>query len=184
VREASPISHVDIMPTVLRLAGLKADVELAGEDLRPAMMGHGNRDRAVYSEFYGEGESHGQLPFKHLMYRQGAYKLIASHIRPKKGQVRYELYNVENDPWEMRNLADSPAEDSTFQTLRDALMAIWHKQQTKLPNKMPRAMARSKYKIAWPADPWKAVEPVATAPASAPNKQAGTASTKPSGVSK
>lgn len=184
VREASPISHVDIMPTVLNLAGLKVDAELAGEDLWPAMMGQGRSDRAVYSEFYGEGEAYGQLPFKSLMYRQAAYKLIASHSRLSKEQVRYELYNVEEDPWEMRNLAETPEMASAFQTLKDALMAIWHKQQTKLPAKMPPAMARSTYKIPWPADPWKAVEPVTTAPASAPNKQASTAATKPSGVGK
>jgi len=181
VREASLVSHVDIMPTVLRLAGLEPEAGLRGEDLRPAIIGQGRHDRPVYSEFFGEAQA--QLLFGSLMYRQGPYKLIVSHSGPGKEQADYELYNVDEDPWEMENLADKPAMVPIFRSLQEAFTAIWKRQETKLPDKMPPAIARSVYQIAWPADPWKPVEPAGTAPSKVTTKKAAMAPTRPSDTS-
>jgi len=160
VREASLISHVDIMPTVLQLAGLKADAELPGHDLRPILEGQSRPERAVYSEFF-LGRP-GQRPTASLMYRKGPYKLIALPTGPDRKEYRYELYDVDNDPWEMHDLAGQPGVAGTFQTLQEELSAIWQKQKTRLPDHLEPPMPRSRYRITWPADPWKPVEPVET----------------------
>jgi len=96
------------------------------------------------------------------MYRKGPYKLIALPTGPDREKYRYELYHVDNDPWEMHDLAGQPAMAATFQTLQEELSSLWQKQKTRLPDRLEPPMPRSRYRITWPADPWKPVEPVDT----------------------
>lgn len=150
--EASPMSHVDIMPTVLRAVGLEPDAHLPGADLRPLLAGGGDwPDRAVYSEFLP------RLPFLHLMLRRGAYKLWATNGRG--GEAQYRLFDVESDPWELRDLSKDGAHAATLESLKGELAEQWRAQERHMPSVMPKLPKRSGYKITWPADPWQPVEP-------------------------
>ena len=153
-KEPTLVSHADIMPTILRAAGLEPDAHLLGTDLRPLIAGEaGWPERSVYSEFLP------RLPFTHLMLRRGAHKLIASAAGPDRQSIRYQLYDVESDPWEMHDLADDPAHAGRLKELRDELTERWERQRQHMPEKQPEIPARSRYDIPWPADPWEAVEP-------------------------
>jgi len=155
-RESALVSHVDFMPTVLKAAGVTCDTKMEGMDLRPLLTGDRSawQDRAVHSEFYS------YLPFTHLMLRQGSYKLIASKHKPKKAKTKYELYDVDKDPWEMNDLTKDPAFATTFASMKKTMMSRWQRQKKKLPKAIPPAIKRSRYNITWPADPWEPVTPI------------------------
>lgn len=92
---------VDILPTLLDLAGLETPARVQGRSL----VGHltGKRDstdgrRFVYSEYYNSwthGDAYG------TMLRSEDHKIVVYH-----GQATGELYDLGNDPDEFENLWD------------------------------------------------------------------------------
>ncbi|MCL5269800.1 MAG: sulfatase-like hydrolase/transferase [bacterium] len=159
--EAAPVSHIDVVPTLLAAAGLEAPADLPGRDLRPLVAGQseGWYERPVYSEYFQ------RLPFTHIMLRKGDYKIFAS-ARPRAGagDAEYHLFNMKDDPWELKDLAADPAHRETFESMKRELLAFWERQSKRLPDRMPAIVPRSIYNIPWPADPWKAIEPAGPAP--------------------
>ncbi len=90
-----PVGTVDILPTLLALAGIEAPAGLPGRDLRPALDGRPLRAAKLYAESL----------FSRLNYRwstlrtwtDGGYKLIEG--------AAPELYDLEQDPGERIDLA-------------------------------------------------------------------------------
>jgi arylsulfatase A-like enzyme/predicted Zn-dependent protease len=106
------VSLVDVMPTVLEMAGLPVPPQVQGESLVPFLFHpENNPDRYAYSETYYPRYHYGWSELK--SYQNLKYKLI---IAPQK-----ELYDLTTDADEMRDLAsaetdvlarlDSAAED-------------------------------------------------------------------------
>jgi len=89
------VSTIDLMPTVLDLAGLKKGEDIQGESLLDLMEGEGSGgDRRVYIEsMYGK-EEFNWAPLTGII--DGDYKFISL---PKQ-----ELYNIKKDPLEKDNL--------------------------------------------------------------------------------
>jgi choline-sulfatase len=87
-RVTSPVSLLDIAPTLLELAGVDATADADGVSLLRA------RDRPVIAEYHGEGV---QAPS--AMVRSGDYKLIVSGEDPDL------LYDLGADPLELRDLS-------------------------------------------------------------------------------
>jgi arylsulfatase A-like enzyme/Tfp pilus assembly protein PilF len=106
---------VDVMPTILDAAGLKAPPEVQGESLLPST---GRRDagatedRPAYAETDYPHRAFGWSSLRAL--RTGKYLYIASPER--------ELYNQETDPAETHNLA--PESKAVAQTLGSQLDAF------------------------------------------------------------
>ena len=157
-QEDALISHADVVPTLLRAAGLPDDAlgrELPGADLRPLLQhgatGSGWGDRAIYAEYFS------RWPYTHLMLRRGAYKLIRS--REGEGVVQ-RLYDLERDPWELRDLAGDAEQAKALAELAAELDAIWERQRSAMPAEPPPMPWRRTYEIGWPADPWETVRPV------------------------
>ncbi|MHC4674898.1 MAG: sulfatase family protein, partial [Planctomycetota bacterium] len=155
-KESALVSHVDIMPTLLRAAGLEPSGHLPGKDLQPLIRenGKGWTERSVYAE------SLNYLPFESLMLRKGPYKLIANATNTKNPSINYELYDLMNDPWELRNLAGNSDYSGKLKMLKDELTAIWTRQKKHMPPTIPGPMKRSRYKISWPGNSWEPVEPI------------------------
>lgn len=86
----------DVMPTTLSLAGIDIPRQVEFTDILPYI--HGKKEPGVYKNIYG--------CYKDLqrMIRDDKYKLIAY---PKAGKLR--LYNIQNDPLEVNDLAKNPA---------------------------------------------------------------------------
>lgn len=93
------IQNIDIGPTILQMAGLQKPENMDGESFLPILEGETPqwRDR-IYYEYFWE-RPFPQTPTVHAV-RTDKYKFI-----------RYygiwdinELYDLENDPWEMNNL--------------------------------------------------------------------------------
>lgn len=94
VRIDSPVSLVDIYPTVLRLAGLDASPKVDGADLVPLARGKAAPSRPVYAESYLPRL---QFRFSELtLLRRGPLKLIDAPAP--------ELFDLRHDPGEQRNL--------------------------------------------------------------------------------
>ncbi|TVQ22728.1 MAG: DUF4976 domain-containing protein [Spirochaetaceae bacterium] len=104
-------SLLDLYPTLADLIGVPVPSKLDGQSLLPAVNGAPARDRMLYSEFHEAG------PLR--MIRTEKWKYIYTHQRSD------QLYDVENDPDEMNNLAAEPAYGETVRELRTAALDDW-----------------------------------------------------------
>ena len=89
----TPVQHLDVLPTVLDGAGLPPDESLPGLPLRQAMAEDG--DRPVYFEALSASIRRGWAPLRGVI--AGRRKFIDLPIE--------ELYDLRQDPGELRNLA-------------------------------------------------------------------------------
>ncbi len=92
----SPVSLVDVAPTLVRLAGL-GPFDADGVDLSPALHGGTLGDRRLYAESFAPLLDFGWSPLRSV--RQDGWKAIDA--------PRPELYRVSVDPDEERDLAGS-----------------------------------------------------------------------------
>jgi len=104
---------LDLFPTICDVTGATPPEKLAGESLRPIW--EGKKPQIRDSVF---------LPFSGLMrsLRDERWKLI---VYPPTGHR--ELFDLQADPHEMKNLAADPARAGEIERLT-ALMADWQKQ--------------------------------------------------------
>jgi len=97
------VELTDIAPTLLELLGLPVPEHMQGVSLLPVLTGasehHRDHVRAEYIDAL-------DLPDASIatMYRDRRYKLVNYHR-----QGIGELFDLENDPWEHKNLWDDPA---------------------------------------------------------------------------
>lgn len=118
-----PYSHLDLIPTLLDLAGIDPDPELPGESIVEALGDpHSLRERVLFSQ-------HNAHEVRREAIRKGRYKLVHHHpvspdnherlndLHPSRpvpdpedlptvawDEERYELYDMAADPGELRNL--------------------------------------------------------------------------------
>jgi arylsulfatase A-like enzyme len=120
---ATPVSEVDILPTVLRLAGLAVPAGLDGIDLldAPAV--------AARPAIFGSNSTHDikeiGAPAKSLRYRwvvAGDWKLIVSSGLNDATEPP-QLFHLKDDPAELRDLA--PTEPARVAELRRRLDGWW-----------------------------------------------------------
>jgi choline-sulfatase len=115
-RVAEPVSLVDVLPTVMELAGLdpaSAVEPLAGRSLLPFCDGHDEK-RTVIGEYTAEGAC---API--VMIRRSALKFVHCAADPD------QLYDLSADPFERVNLVGDPGWASTVQEFRDEISARW-----------------------------------------------------------
>lgn len=96
----------DVFPTILDLAGVPVPDGCEGISLLPVLSGRdaGLRD-CVFSVFQ-RSQDLDPDDSTQRMVRQGSLKLIETRMA---GQTHRQLFDLVDDPWEMRNLADDPA---------------------------------------------------------------------------
>ncbi|MDP9939048.1 choline-sulfatase [Ectopseudomonas alcaliphila] len=95
-RVSQSVSTLDLLPTLVELAGGRVDdgLELEGHSLLPHLQGKGGHDE-VLGEYMAEGST---SPL--MMIRRGPWKFVYSEQDPLL------LFNLDNDPLERQNLAD------------------------------------------------------------------------------
>ena len=109
------LSVMDVMPTVLELAG----IEYSGEEELPIM---GRSFASLLTDantsIHPEDFEMGWEMVDHRAYRLGDWKLVMT--QPPRGDGSWELYNLADDPSENKNLAEQ--EPALFAELQ----ARWH----------------------------------------------------------
>jgi len=114
-RITNQVRSVDLMPTVLGLAGSAIPDSVQGESLLPILLGDEKEDmRLAYSETYWPNYHYGWSELKSV--RKGQTKFISA---PKP-----ELYDVWQDPGELTNMVNARASlGNELQRELDALVA-------------------------------------------------------------
>ncbi len=118
LRCGTPVSHLDLMPTVLELLGLEHPSALDGISLAPALAGDAAvPDRPIFAQYSGN-PSLGDI--RRCVIR-GNQKYI---FDPRD---KAELFDLAEDPEEMRNLADLPEHQALLGELHE-LCARWGRE--------------------------------------------------------
>lgn len=123
-----PVSSLDIVPTLLRLAGAGESIpaELPGRDL----LADPDPERILAGAIYpGDAESFDR-PEDHFAYRwilRDGWKLIVPRDERPWGRYVEEpvLFHVAEDPWEERDLAADPEQAGRLGEMRELLDAWW-----------------------------------------------------------
>ncbi|MFN0122572.1 MAG: sulfatase [Blastocatellia bacterium] len=97
------LTHVDLAPTLLTLAGVKAPRGMQGADLAPLILGRTQKgpDAAyfqIFGPYEGDATSHGWRGVRTSRY-----------MYARSQQQAWVLYDLEQDPYQMKNLAADPA---------------------------------------------------------------------------
>jgi len=103
--------NIDLLPTLLELAGVPVPPEVQGESLLPVLDGAPGREAFLYEYFAEQGE----VPTT-LAVRSHRWKYVTYPDQPELGA---ELYDLRADPGELANLAG----ESGFATVTDSLRA-------------------------------------------------------------
>jgi choline-sulfatase len=121
-RVGSPVSLLDLVPTLLEVTGADAGADLCFDGISlvglldrtgaSASASDSVERRAVVCEYHAEG-----VNAPAAMIRSGRHKLIVCRTDPD------QLFDLAEDPLELSNLAGLPEHAATVDALRDALAA-------------------------------------------------------------
>lgn len=109
----TPVRSIDIYPTLCELLGLETPPDLEGQSLVPLIEGRATHDVDLFTEhredpvvrFLGQGS--GDM----VSLRSGRWKLIVNYTSSQMiEKPRLELFDLEADPREQRNVADAHPE--------------------------------------------------------------------------
>jgi choline-sulfatase len=117
-RVSEVVSLVDLVAAVLEAAGAPVDATLDGTSLLPLARGDRDAAEAWQDEAFCEYLAHG-VTGPMAMLRRGRYKLNYSLGDPP------ELFDVEADPYELRDLANDPEFQEIRDELRERLLSRW-----------------------------------------------------------
>jgi choline-sulfatase len=117
-RVASPVSTMDLLPTLVGIAGGDDSAEALGsldaESLLPLLNGDHDERETVVAEYLAEGAV---APL--VMVRRGTWKLVHSPADPD------QLYDLASDPLERTNRVDDPAAAEILAELRAEVDRRW-----------------------------------------------------------
>jgi len=117
-RVETAVSHIDLLPTMLDLAGIEPPPILEGESLAPLLNGEELPGRGVVVEFLRYEIEHdswgGFQPIRCLVNQR--YKLVLNLLHTD------ELYDMQDDPGEINNLIDHPDYVGVRNELHDQLL--------------------------------------------------------------
>jgi choline-sulfatase len=108
----APVSLIDLLPTVLDIAGVEERLPHDGTSLMGLIEGSDTSERVALAEIHSEG-IHGPC----FMVRKGQFKYIIVHNRDE------QLFDLQADPGEWNNLADDPVLASVKEELRARILA-------------------------------------------------------------
>ncbi len=132
-RPEAMIQNIDYAPTFLELAGIEIPDEMQGRSLLPLLTGKTPDDwrKTIYYHYYAHGKHN--VP-RHDGVRTDRYKLIHFYT-----DDTYELYDLEDDPNEIKNIYGK----SSCRDIQEKMMDELEKQRTEA--KIPEAAFEAPY---------------------------------------
>ena len=115
----SPVSHLDIIPTMLELSGIDCPDSLHGVSLAPVLQNPEIRVRdTVMINFHRFAINHDDMGEFYPIWcvTDGKFKLSINLFETD------ELYDLEKDPYEMKNLIGSAEHDAVRKSLHETLL--------------------------------------------------------------
>lgn len=110
--------NIDFAPTFLEAAGVDIPEEMQGRSLMPLFTGRpGDWRKSLYYHYYESGGEH-NVP-RHYGVRTDRYKLI--HYEDIE---EWELFDLEQDPQELKSIYDDPAAQDIRKQLRAELKRL------------------------------------------------------------
>lgn len=135
-------SIVDIMPTLLALAGLEAPASCQGNNLSRVLCGEAETsgDNCAFIEAYRH-QAIGIRTRNHLFgaFMQGESEAVWV---PSEAPDRQLAFDLEADPFQMRNLVVERQGDPVLTDLRDRLFR-WHRETPRRPMPEPTSTVKS-----------------------------------------
>lgn len=122
------VQNVDYAPTFLDLAGVKIPSDVQGESIVPLLEGKAPASwrKSVYYHYFEYPAEHSVR--RHYGVRDSRYKLIRFYGHDI---VRYELYDLQEDPAELRNIYENPAYKSVRERMLRELERLMKKYDDK-----------------------------------------------------
>ncbi len=117
--------NLDYAQTFLDIAGVKAPSDMQGTSLLPLIRGEQPKQwrTAIYNHYF-EDRKDSPLPVqRHYGIRTKRYKLIHFY----GGKAHWELFDLKNDPIEMKNLYDTPEHKRLIKDLKAELVQLREK---------------------------------------------------------
>ncbi|MGO1670229.1 MAG: sulfatase family protein [Sphingobacterium sp.] len=102
---------IDIAPTLLELAGVQVPADMQGESFLNVLKGGKGQRDLLYYHYYEDG-IHNVSP--HFGVSDGRYKLIRFYNKVNA----WELFDMQEDPHELKNVYDDPA----YREIRNGMM--------------------------------------------------------------
>ena len=114
------VQNIDYAPTFLELAGVEVPEDIQGVSLVPLLKGEKTADwrKALYYHFYEYPAEH--MVKRHYGVRTDRYKLIHFY----NDIDVWELYDLQADPTEMRNIYGQPGTEDITKELKVQLSAL------------------------------------------------------------
>lgn len=113
-KSSALVSNLDIVPTVLEMAGIKVPDAMDGKSVVPLLR---NPDAAWRDDWMGEHHGHLETKvFQRALYYKN-YKFVA-HLDDKD-----EFYDLAADPFEMKNRIDDPSVQPMLFEMKSRLVA-------------------------------------------------------------
>lgn len=116
-RRVGASSHLDLVQTIIDVAGAKPPGDWNGDSMVPWLdRRHAWKDYAV-SEYYAHNTASG-----YAMSRSGEWKYTYHSVIDKDHPAQQELYNLTQDPQEFTNLAGRPEHKARLQLMHARLV--------------------------------------------------------------
>lgn len=122
------VMNVDLAPTFLQLAGQPVPTDMQGKSVLPLLKNELKGDawrKGVYYHYYEHPGEHNV--YRHFGIRTSRYKLIRFY-----GEKNFwELYDLESDPNELKNLFGNKKYDKPLAHLKNELLQLIHQYDDK-----------------------------------------------------
>ena len=134
------VQNIDYAPTFLDLAGAPIPDDIQGVSLLPLLRGEKPADwrKSLYYHFYEYPAEH--MVKRHYGVRTERYKLIHFY----NDIDEWELYDLQEDPTEMRNLYGQPGYEQVTEDLRAELKKLQAQYQDPIEEKLQAEKAQKK----------------------------------------
>lgn len=118
------VANIDFAPTFLQLAGVSAPKEMQGKSFLPMFNSKAKDSReGIYYHYYEYPDEHAVMP--HFGIRTKRYKLIRFY---GDGDF-WELYDLQKDPNELKNLYESPNHQVVAKKMKQDLLKLIREYQ-------------------------------------------------------